>query len=183
MVVARNCRSRRSEAARSSSPTNLMLPPEGTSEPFCNSPITVSEVTDFPEPLSPTRHNVSPLLTLSETPSMMRVPFGLLPRPTTRLSISRTMLVISPLSPRHCERQTQSVRARERSSLHHHCLRQTRSVCARERSDEAIQAPSFRDGALAPDPESRDSGFDASHRPGMTVLDHPFTSPPSASAR
>jgi hypothetical protein len=27
---------------------------------------------------------------------------------------------------------------------------------------------SFRDGALAPDPESRDSGFDASHRPGMT---------------
>src|SRR5260370_31705676 len=28
--------------------------------------------------------------------------------------------------------------------------------------------PSFRDGALAPDPESRDSGFDASHRPGMT---------------
>src|SRR5437667_7121733 len=28
--------------------------------------------------------------------------------------------------------------------------------------------PSFRDGALAPAPESRDSGFDASHRPGMT---------------
>src|SRR5882724_13122650 len=28
--------------------------------------------------------------------------------------------------------------------------------------------PSFRDGALAPDPESRDSGSDASHRPGMT---------------
>jgi hypothetical protein len=28
---------------------------------------------------------------------------------------------------------------------------------------------SFRDGALAPDPESRDSGFDASHRPGMTA--------------
>src|SRR5258708_1692186 len=28
---------------------------------------------------------------------------------------------------------------------------------------------SFRDGALAPDPESRDSGFDATHRPGMTV--------------
>src|SRR5260221_11942112 len=27
---------------------------------------------------------------------------------------------------------------------------------------------SFRDGAQAPDPESRDSGFDASHRPGMT---------------
>jgi len=26
---------------------------------------------------------------------------------------------------------------------------------------------SFRDGASAPDPESRDSGFDASHRPGM----------------
>src|SRR5689334_9424413 len=27
-------------------------------------------------------------------------------------------------------------------------------------------SPSFRDG---PDPESRDSGFDAAHRPGMTV--------------
>src|SRR5664279_3506987 len=31
------------------------------------------------------------------------------------------------------------------------------------------EAPlSFRDGAPAPDPESRDSGLDASHRPGMT---------------
>jgi hypothetical protein len=29
-------------------------------------------------------------------------------------------------------------------------------------------SPSFRDGALAPDLESRDSGFDAAHRPGMT---------------
>ena len=29
---------------------------------------------------------------------------------------------------------------------------------------------SFRDGAPAPDPESRDSGFDASHRPGMTRI-------------
>src|SRR5215217_4362660 len=29
---------------------------------------------------------------------------------------------------------------------------------------------SFRDGAAAPDPESRDSGFDAAHRPGMTSL-------------
>jgi uncharacterized protein (TIGR00369 family) len=28
---------------------------------------------------------------------------------------------------------------------------------------------SFRDGAAAPDPEPRDSGFDAMHRPGMTV--------------
>jgi hypothetical protein len=31
------------------------------------------------------------------------------------------------------------------------------------------QTSSFRDGALAPDPESRDSGFDALHRPGMTA--------------
>src|SRR3954451_8540308 len=30
---------------------------------------------------------------------------------------------------------------------------------------------SFRDGALAPDPESRTSGFDAAHRPG-TTRDH-----------
>jgi len=33
------------------------------------------------------------------------------------------------------------------------------------RSDATV-----RDGASAPDPESRDSGFDASHRPGMTRL-------------
>ena len=31
----------------------------GTSAPFCNSPITVSDVTDLPDPLSPTRHSVS----------------------------------------------------------------------------------------------------------------------------
>src|SRR6185312_11097015 len=31
---------------------------------------------------------------------------------------------------------------------------------------------SFRDGASAPYSESRDSGFDASHRPGMTALSH-----------
>ena len=39
-----------------------------------------------------------------------------------------------------------------------------------EHSDEANRPPSFRDGAPAPDPESRDSGFDASHRPGMTAF-------------
>src|SRR5258708_19470678 len=104
MVVARNCRRRRSEAKRSSSPTSLMLPPVGTSEPFCNSPITVSDVTDFPDPLSPTTHSVSRSRNCSEMPSMMRGPCGLLPRPTTRLSMSRTMLVMPPLSPRHCER-------------------------------------------------------------------------------
>jgi hypothetical protein len=37
------------------------------------------------------------------------------------------------------------------------------------RSDEAFQTPSFRDGVPAPDPESRDSGFDALHRSGMTL--------------
>src|SRR6202022_2448053 len=95
MVVARNCRRRRSLAARSSSPTSLMLPPDGTSEPFCNSPITVSDVTDFPDPLSPTRHKVSPSRTWSETPSMIRSLRGFLPRPTTRLSMSRTTFVMS----------------------------------------------------------------------------------------
>ena len=64
MVVARNCRKRRSLAVSSSSPTSLTLPPVGTSAPFCNRPITVSEVTDLPEPLSPTRHSVSPLADL-----------------------------------------------------------------------------------------------------------------------
>src|SRR5665647_86330 len=37
------------------------------------------------------------------------------------------------------------------------------------RSNATKQAQSFQDGALAPDPESRDSGFDAAHRPGMTI--------------
>src|ERR1700682_5744406 len=104
MVVARNCRKRRSLAARISSPTSFTLPPEGTSEPFCSSPITVSDVTDLPEPLSPTRHRVSPSCTCSDTPSMTRSLRGFLPRPTTRLSISRMMLVMAPLSHRHCER-------------------------------------------------------------------------------
>src|SRR3954471_3854239 len=90
MVVARNCRRSRWLAVRRASPTSLIPPPEGTSEPFCKSPITVSDVTDFPDPLSPTRHSVSPWRTCSETPSMIRGPLVLLPRPTTRLSISRT---------------------------------------------------------------------------------------------
>ena len=37
----------------------------------------------------------------------------------------------------------------------------------------------FRDGASAPDPESRDSGFDAAHRPGMTSS---FTTSPCPSS-
>src|SRR5581483_2936349 len=36
---------------------------------------------------------------------------------------------------------------------------------------------SFRDGPTGPDPESRDSGFDAPHRPGMTTTSSP--KPPS----
>src|SRR5882757_4132535 len=105
MVVARNCRKRRSLAVSSSSPTSLTLPPDGTSAPFCNSPITVSDVTDLPDPLSPTTHSVSPSCTLSEMPSMMRVPPGFLPRPTTRLSMSRTTLVIETFR-RHCEERS-----------------------------------------------------------------------------
>src|SRR5437667_10591672 len=42
--------------------------------------------------------------------------------------------------------------------------------------------PSFRDGALAPDPESRDSGFDAAHRPGMTILTPPAPRLPASSS-
>src|ERR1700675_1718405 len=33
----------------------------------------------------------------------------------------------------------------------------------------SIETPSFRVWSEGPDPESRDSGFDASHRPGMTA--------------
>src|SRR5229473_2646659 len=40
-----------------------------------------------------------------------------------------------------------------------------------KRSDDSPQAPSFRDAPSGAGPESRDSGFDASHRPGMTVMD------------
>src|SRR6202165_1493441 len=140
MVVARNCRRRRSLAVRSSSPPSLTLPPEGTSAPICNSPITVSAVTDFPDPLSPTRHSVSASRTCSETSSMIRSLRGFLPRPTARLSMSRTTAVIASLS----------------------------AVIARSEATKQ-STPSFRDGALAPDPESRDSGLDASHRPGMTA--------------
>src|ERR1700692_3576560 len=135
MVVARNCRKRRSLTVSNCSPTSLTLPLEGTSAPFCNSPITVSEVTDLPEPLSPTRHSVSPSLTLSERPSMMRLPPGFLPRPKTRLSMSRTMLVMSPFSKRHCE----------------------------ERSDEAIHSfLTLRDGLLR---FARNDGRDHHHLP------------------
>src|SRR5205807_9715590 len=103
MVVARNCCKRRSLAVSSSSPTSLTLPPEAISEPFCSRPITVSEVTDLPDPLSPTTHSVSPLATCNETPSMMRGACASLPRPTTRLLMSR-MAVMQSTFPRHCER-------------------------------------------------------------------------------
>src|SRR6267154_1285542 len=104
MRVARNCRKRRSLRLRISSPTSLMLPPDGTSEPFCSSPITVSDVTDLPDPLSPTRHSVSRSRTCSETPSMMRSWRVLVLRPTTRSSMSRTGAVMSsPVQHRHCE--------------------------------------------------------------------------------
>ena len=80
---------------RISSPTSLTLPPVGTSVPFGSRPIVVSEVTDLPDPLSPTRHSVSPLCTWIEMPSMMLAPFGFLPMETTRLLMSRMGLVIA----------------------------------------------------------------------------------------
>jgi hypothetical protein len=49
-----------------------------------------------------------------------------------------------------------------------------RAVRHCERS-EVIQKQSFRDARSA-DPESRDSGFDAPHRPGMTLLNSKHTS-------
>ena len=94
ICVARSWRSRRSVAVRISSPTSLTLPPVGVSAPFCSRPITVSEVTDLPEPLSPTTHSVSPSRTCKETPSMMRWPPGFLPRLTTRSLMSRTMFLV-----------------------------------------------------------------------------------------
>src|ERR1019366_4529711 len=44
----------------------------------------------------------------------------------------------------------------------------TTSVSVMAASRRFDCSSSSRDGALAPDPESRDSGFDAAHRPGMT---------------
>src|ERR1700686_1897737 len=99
MVVARNWRSRRSLAASSSSPTSLMLPPDGASAPFCKSPITVSAVTDLPDPLSPTRHIVSRSRTCSEMPSMIFSPRGFLPRLTTRSLMWRMTLVMRSSQP------------------------------------------------------------------------------------
>src|ERR1700730_558244 len=106
MVVARNCRKRRSLAVSSSSPTSLTLPPVGTSEPLCNSPITVSAVTDLPEPLSPTRQRVSRSRTCSETPSMTWGFCGLLPRLTTRFWMSRTgeVMLTLPLTSLRAQR-------------------------------------------------------------------------------
>ena len=54
----------------------------------------VSEVTDLPEPLSPTRQSVSPWCTWIEMPSMTCA-LRLLPMETTRLLMSRTGLVIT----------------------------------------------------------------------------------------
>src|SRR6185312_15553094 len=104
MRVARNCRRRRSPAVSNSSPTSFTLPPVGISAFFCNRPITVSAVTDLPEPLSPTRHSVSRSESSSETSSMMRRPLGFLPRLTTRLLMVRTGEVMSVSLRRHCER-------------------------------------------------------------------------------
>src|SRR5437763_150958 len=106
MVVARSCRRRRSLALRSSSPARLLPPPDGTSEPFCNNPITLSAVTDLPDPLSPTRHSVSRSRTCSETPSITRSPPGLLPRLTTRLSMSRTRFDMIIALRRLCEERS-----------------------------------------------------------------------------
>ena len=47
-------------ASSSSSPASAMLPAVAFSAPFCSSPITASDVTDLPDPLSPTTHSVSP---------------------------------------------------------------------------------------------------------------------------
>jgi hypothetical protein len=43
-------------------------------------------------------------------------------------------------------------------------------VIAMSEADDSIQATSLRDAPSGAGPESRDSGFDASHRPGMTVM-------------
>ncbi|MGY4287671.1 hypothetical protein ACVWXO_006891 [Bradyrhizobium sp. LM2.7] len=102
ICVARSCRSRRSVAVSNSSPTSLTLPAVGTSVPLGNRPIVVSDVTDLPEPLSPTRHSVSRSWTWIEMPSRMLAPFGFLPMETTRLLMSRIGLVIRSLR-RHCE--------------------------------------------------------------------------------
>jgi hypothetical protein len=51
---------------------------------------------------------------------------------------------------------------------------EVQSIQFQTANDSSVRGSSFRDGALAPDPESRDSGLDASHRPGMTGHDSAF---------
>ena len=88
-----HCRRRRSPAVSSSSPTSLTLPPDGTSEPFCNRPITVERGDRFCRIRFRRPGTASRLRApASETPSMMLAHCGFLPRPTTRLSMSRTTL-------------------------------------------------------------------------------------------
>src|SRR5439155_14592169 len=59
----------------------------------------------LPDPLSPTRHSVSPLATCNETPSIMRGARVSVPRETMRSLMSRTT-VMQSLFPRHCEEPT-----------------------------------------------------------------------------
>src|SRR5438093_5920427 len=59
--------------------------------------------------------------------------------------------------------QNSDASRREIAESRRHCEERLvrRSSTSEGGSDEAIHPPSFRDGAPAPDPESRDSGFDA----------------------
>src|SRR6201987_3901245 len=94
MRVARNWRRGRSLAVKSSSPTSFARPPVGVSDPFCNRPITVSDVTDLPEPLSPTRQSVSRSATRKETPSRIFGAWASLPSVTARFWMSRMVSVM-----------------------------------------------------------------------------------------
>ncbi len=94
MRVARISRRRRWVAPTTSSPSTRIEPALTASTPGGSRPMTASDVTDLPEPDSPTTHTVSPACT-----SRLRLRTTRLPAPATstdRLRMASTADEVSP---------------------------------------------------------------------------------------
>ncbi|CFO04809.1 Uncharacterised protein [Bordetella pertussis] len=94
MRVARSSRRRRALAVTMSSPSTRAEPPETSRMPSGSNPMTASDVTDLPDPDSPTTQTVSPACT-----SRLKLRTTRLPAPQTltdRLRIASTAALVSP---------------------------------------------------------------------------------------
>ena len=94
MRVARSSRRRRGVAVATSSPSTRIEPAPIFRMPCGSRPMTASEVTDLPEPDSPTTQTVSPACT-----SRLRLRTTRLPAPATstdRLRMARMADEVSP---------------------------------------------------------------------------------------